>query len=119
MPAPPLPGFAAAADARPMHPQHHKHVLAIGIGALLVVTIVPFFVQPVSAERPQSANGTHVISMAELERDSLTGSAVRTMGAGGASLALMFAAPAAETAAPPDTGRERPDRFAAPERAAR
>jgi hypothetical protein len=116
----PLPGFAAAEDARAMQSQPHKHVLAIGIGALLVLAIVPFFVQPASAERPSSAaNDTHVISLAELERDSLSGSALRTMGAGGASLALMFPAPAPEPSIPIDTGRERPDRFAAPERAAR
>jgi hypothetical protein len=100
-----------------MQPQPPKHVLAIGIGALLVLAIVPFFVQPASATRPQNAHATPVISLAELERDSMTGSALRTMGAGGASLALMFPPP--EPAAPPDPERERPDRFAAPERAAR
>jgi hypothetical protein len=123
MRAPPLSGLAAADDAHAMQSQPHKHVLAIGIGALLVLAIVPFFVQPASAERPPSAasaaNDTHVISLAELERDSLSGSALRTMGAGGASLALMFPAPAPEPPISIDTERERPDRFAAPERAAR
>jgi len=101
-----------------MQSRPHKHVLAIGVGALLVLAIVPFFLTPASAERPQLARGeAPVISLAELERDSLSGSALRLMGAGGADLALMFPAP--EPATPADTGRERPDRFAAPERPAR
>jgi hypothetical protein len=116
IPNPPLSGYATAADARAMHMQPHKHVVAIGIGALLVLAIVPFFIQPASAER---VNDTHAISLAELERDSLSGSPLRTMGAGGASLALMFPAPPPEPAIPRETGRERPDRFATPERPAR
>lgn len=98
-----------------MASQSHRHALTFGIGALLVLSIVPFFMQPASADRPQGARETRVISLAELERDSMTGSYLRTMSAGGASLALMFPAPAGDP--PPE--RERPDRFIAQERGAR
>jgi hypothetical protein len=98
-----------------MSSRSHRHALTFGLGALLALSIVPFFVQPASAERPQGSHGTRVISLAELERDSTTGSYLRTMGAGGASLALMFPAPAAD----PPQERERPDRFIAQERGSR
>ena len=98
-----------------MSSQPRKQILTLGIGVLLVLSIVPFFLRPASAERPQGSGGTRVISLAELERDSVTGSYLRTMGAGGASLALMFPAPPADP--PPE--RVRPDRYIAQERGAR
>jgi hypothetical protein len=98
-----------------MSSQPRKHILTLGLGALCALSIVPFFLRPAAAERPQGAHDTRVISLAELERDSMTGSYLRTMGAGGASLALMYPAPAADP--PPE--RVRPDRYIAQERGAR
>jgi hypothetical protein len=92
-----------------MSSQPRRQILTLGIGALIALSIVPFFMRPASAERPQGSHVTRVISLAELEKDSVTGSYLRTMGAGGASLALMFPAPAADP--PPE--RVRPDRFSA------
>jgi hypothetical protein len=98
-----------------MSSQPRKHILTVGLGALCALSILPFLMQPAAAERPQGSRETRVISLAELERDATTGSYLRTMGAGGASLALMFPAPAADP--PPE--RVRPDRFIAQERGSR
>ncbi|MEO8018121.1 MAG: hypothetical protein ABI769_09930 [Pseudomonadota bacterium] len=96
-----------------MSPPHRRQVLRLGIGTLLALSAVPFFVRWPQA---QGIGGGRVMSLAEMERETAARSFLRTVALpDDSSYTLMVPAPKID----PLPERERTDRFTTPDRPAR